>query len=216
MSDASQTRLTKLVKRFLDTIWYILIFAAVAWPITVIVIGFSMPADPELRHADVNMFLHFKVDSGVSTELMMDTASSSEIIIQGRGDVQIQNTQSVLAWYLSGAITEIMAFIGLFGLLQMRRLFASLAKKEWFEQKNSEFIRNLGYTFISWHIALPLLQYFGGRAALNDIQFNVPGIYLFPGFEFNVVGIFAGLAILVMSGVLREAADIHYEQSLTI
>ena len=51
---------------------------------------------------------------------------------------------------------------------------------------------------------------------LNDIAFNVPGIQLFPAFEFNLGGIFAGLAIIVLSGVLREAVSIHQEQELTI
>jgi hypothetical protein len=51
---------------------------------------------------------------------------------------------------------------------------------------------------------------------LNDIAFNVPGIQLFPAFELNIGWLFAGFAIIVLSGILREAANLHREQSLTI
>ena len=50
---------------------------------------------------------------------------------------------------------------------------------------------------------------------LRDITFNVAGIQLYPGFEINIGG-GAGFAIIVLSGLLREAACIHQEQSLTI
>ena len=88
----------------------------------------------------------------------------------------------------------------------MRKLFISLSEGSTFTQQNAERIRKIGYVFIGWHIVFPLLQYFGGRMMLHDIAFNVPGIQLYPGFEFNIGGLFAGFAIIVLSGVLREAA----------
>ena len=216
MSTTQQNRLTRLVKRFLDLIWFILLSTAIIWPIAVIVIGLNIPSDPELRTTDVNVFLHFKVYPDVSSEPGTDSVSTVGPLISGRGEVKIDNTSGLLAWYLSGAITEIMGFIALFGLLQMRRLFASLIKAQPFAEGNSGYIQKIGYAFIGWHIIHPLLQYFGSRAILNDIVFNVQGIQLYPAFELNIVGVFAGLAIIVLASVLREAANIHQEQSLTI
>jgi len=182
----------------------------------VIIIGLSKPSDPAERHADIDTFLSFKIYSDVSTELATQSENAAGLLIRGKGMVQLNNTPSLLAWYLSGAITEIMGFIFLFGLLQMRRLFASVIKGESFARENAGRIKTIGYVFIGWHIIYPLLQYFGGRIMLNDIGFNVQGIHLHPAFELNVGGIFAGFAIIVLSGVLREAASIHHEQSLTV
>ena len=209
-------RLTKIVKRFLDLIWFILLFTAIVWPIAMIVIGLNIPSDPEQRTTDVNVFLAFKIYPDVAAEPAADSTSAAGALISGRGEVKIDNTRGLLAWYLAGAITEVMGLIALFGLAQMRRLFASLLRGESFARENADRISKIGYAFIAWHIILPLLQYFGGRAVLHDIGFNVQGIQLNPAFEFNIVGIFTGLAIIVLAGVSREAASMHQEQSLTI
>ena len=137
-------------------------------------------------------------------------------LIKGRGDVKLNNTQSVMSWYLSGAISQVLLFIFLYGLLAMRKLFASLAEGNTFTRENAERLRRIGYVFIGWNVVSPLLQYFGSRFMLNEIAFNVPGIQLYPGFEINIGGLFAGFAIIVLSGILSEATRIHHDQSLTI
>ena len=69
---------------------------------------------------------------------------------------------------------------------------------------------------IIWTAINPLLQYFGGRAILTEFALNVPGIQLSPAFDINGMGIFIGLAMIVLSGVLNEATNIHKDQQLTI
>ena len=63
MSTTEQNKLARLVKRFLDVVWVLLIFTAIIWPIAVLVIGLSMPSDPLERHADIDAFLGFKINS---------------------------------------------------------------------------------------------------------------------------------------------------------
>jgi len=216
MSSGQQKKLTILVKRFLDVLRILFLAVAVVWPITVMVVGLNIPSEPEQRHTDVNVLLNFRINSAASTELATSPGNDGELLLKGRGDVMLNNTRGQLSWYLSGAISEILLFIFLYGLLTMRKLFTSLAEGNTFTQENAERIRKIGYVVIGFHIVTPLLQYFGSRMTLEDIAFNVPGIHLYPAFELNIGGIFAGFAIIVLSGVLREAVSMHHEQSLTI
>ena len=126
MSPTKQNKLTLLVKRFIDLTWYLLLFAAIIWPLTVVVVGLSISSDPELRHADVNVFLSFKVNSDISNQLENPGPGESELLMSGRGDLRLNNTRSRLSWYLSGVISEVMLFVFMFGLLALRKLFSSL------------------------------------------------------------------------------------------
>ena len=95
-------------------------------------------------------------------------------------------------------------------------VFASVISGASFARENAGRIRKIGYVFVAWHIIYPILQFFGGRIMLDEIAFNVQGVVLYSSFEFNLAGLFAGFAIIVLAGVLREAADIHREQALTV
>ena len=216
MSLTQPNKLTKVVKRFLDLTWFLFLFLSIVWPIAVIIVGLSISSDPDQRHADINVFSSFQINSDISTELEESDANKSSLILSGRGDLKIENTRSRLSWYLSGAISQVMLFIFLYGLRAMRKLFTSLAAGETFTGQNIESTRMVAYVVIAWHTVFPLLQYFGSRIMLHDIAFDVPGIQLYPAFQVDPGGIFIGLAILVLSGVLREAVNIHKEQALTI
>ena len=216
MSSTKQKKLTILVKRFIDLTWYLFLFVAVLWPLTVVVVGLSISSDPEQRHTDVSVFTSFRINSDISNEMAKTGQGKSELLLSGRGDLNLNNTRSRLGWYLSGAISEVLLFVFMFGLMALRKLFTSLLEGNAFIEENAGHIRRIGYVFIAFNIISPVLQYLGGRVMLQDIAFNVPGILLYPSFEFDPGGVFAGLAMIVLSGVLREAVSIHQEQSLTI
>lgn len=216
MSSSQQNKLTVVVKRFLDLTWILFLFLAVVWPLVILVVGISISSDPEKRHTDVSAFLSLRVSSELSAESAAGSDPTNDLILSGQGDMNINNTRSRMSWYLSGAISEILLVFFLYGLLKMRRLFASLAEGSTFTGENVERIRRIGYLIVAWHIISPALQYFGGQIMLKDIALNMPGIELFPAFEFNIGGVFVGLAIIVLSGVLREAVNIYQDQSLTI
>jgi hypothetical protein len=216
MSPTQQNKLTKWVKRFLDVMRMLFLAVAVVWPVTVMVVGLSIPSDPEQRHTDVSVFSNYKIHSELSTENADSSGNEAELVMSGQGNVLLNNTHSRMSWYLSGAISEALLFVFLYGLLTLRSLFGSLLKGSTFTEENAKRLTKVGYVFIGFHIISPILQYVGGRIMLNDIALNVPGVSLYPGFELNIGGLFAGAAIIVLSGVLREATSIHQEQELTI
>ena len=61
MSPTQQNKLTKWVKRFLDVMRMLFLAVAVVWPITVMVVGLSIPSDPQQRHTDVSVFSNYKI-----------------------------------------------------------------------------------------------------------------------------------------------------------
>jgi hypothetical protein len=126
------------------------------------------------------------------------------------------DTYSLYAYYFFALTSVVGGIVVFYILLQLRKLFASLLIDSAFTQENSTRIRRIGYAVTLWSIASPFLQYFGGRTILNDIAFSAPGFQFNPSFEIPVVGIFAGLIIIVLSGVIDEAARIQKDQELTI
>jgi hypothetical protein len=189
---------------------------AIIWPLTILIVGLNIPSDPAERHTDVSAHLVFRVFEGVGTDTETDNSQQGDLVLSGKGDLLLNNTDGRLSWYVYGAINEILLLIFLYGLLIMRKLFVALAEGQTFTEENSDRIRKVGFVFIAWHVTAPVLQYIGSRMVLQDIVFNTPGVQLSPGFEINIGGLFAGLAIIVLSGVLLEAAGIHKEQELTI
>ncbi|MDP7593355.1 MAG: DUF2975 domain-containing protein [Litorilituus sp.] len=65
-------------------------------------------------------------------------------------------------------------------------------------------------------IVWSILQYLGGVAIIHDVGEVASFIHLSPAIEPNLGGIFIGVAILVLAGILEEATQIHEEQALTI
>jgi len=216
MSPTQQNRLTSAVKRFLDLIWLFFLGVAIVWPIVVVIIGMNIPTDPLERHTDISGFLSFKVFAETGGELASASSSQGELLLSGRGEVLLNNTNGDLAWWVSGAFHEVFLLIFLFGLGITRRLFASLKEGHAFADGNAERMKNIGYVFLLFNAVAPVLQYVGGRILLGDITMNTPGVQLYPAFEFSIGGIFAGLAIIVLAGVLREAIAMRKEHELTI
>ena len=210
MTNTGQKRLTRLVKRFLDIAWFILLAAVIIWPIVSVGVGLNLFFDQEAR--DVTVYLGFEIrpDSPEAA-----TVSGKEPLIRGRSEVQV-NTPSLFAWYLAAIIEEVGILIVLYGLMHLRKLFASLVEEESFSNENAERIKIIGFVLIGWHAIIPLMQYFGGRAILSDIELSVRGIQWSPGFDLTPSGFVVGMAIVVLSAVLREAANLHQDQSLTI
>jgi hypothetical protein len=79
-------------------------------------------------------------------------------IISGKAVLNI-GTSSLRALYLFTAITEMGGIVGLYVLIQLRALFASLASGMSFSPENSGRIRKVGIAVITWALINPLLQY---------------------------------------------------------
>jgi hypothetical protein len=206
MAATGQKKLTRFIKRLLGAAWFLFVGLAIIMPIVAIAAGSDLFFEADGRF--VELFLGFKILPELASGAARD-------LIHGHSKVQL-NTPSSFAWFLSMAITELSLFVFLYGLAQLRAIFAALVNDGSFTPEIAGRIKKVGIVLLGWQLMMPLLQFFGGRAILNETAIDIPGLQLYPAFEVNLAGIFIGLAVIVLSGVLSEAAHIQEEQSLTI
>ena len=207
--------LTRVVKRILDIFRIVAFIALILWPLFVIVMMIGQHSDPQTWGVDIGVFSRFIIDLGAFPGDMTESTGVRDPIISGKAVLNIDTT-SLKALYLFTAITEIGGIVGLYVLIQLRALFATLVNGMSFTPENAGRIKKIGIVVVAWAATNPLLQYFGGRAILAEYSLNVPGIQLSPAIELNGLGIFIGLAMIVLSGVMNEATSIHEAQRLTI
>ena len=215
MSEATHNPLTRVVKRILDVVWILAIASLILWPLSVVAMSIGHYSGSERWGVDIGVFSRFVIDLSAFAGNVAESAGVRDPIISGKAVLNI-DTSSLSALYLFTAITEISGIVGLYILIQLRALFATLVSGMSFTLENSERIKKIGFVLIFWTLINPLLQYFGGESILTEYSLSVPGIQLSPAFDLNSSGIFIGLALIVLSGVLNEAARMHEVQRLTI
>jgi hypothetical protein len=208
MTSTQHRRLTRSVKRFLDGVWYLVLFLAILFPLIMLVGAGSESKDVRIQSS-------FRVFADASPQFAPDTVTLADSVVRGRGEVRI-DTDSTFAWYLSNGVQMVAVILFLYGLAQLRALFRALADGRPFSVENAARVRKLGIIVVVWYVVVPLLQALSGFLILNDIDLEVRGAIFTPATGFSIAGIVTGLAIVVLSGVLREAAEVHEDQSLTI
>lgn len=215
MSTSTQIPLSKIIKRILDACRILAFAGLILWPLLVAGLAIGRISHPESWGVDIGVFSGFVIDLG---QLQADTSDSVGVRnpqISGKAVLGI-DTSSKSALYLFAVITELGGIVGLYVLLQLRAVFASLVSGTKFSIENSQRIKKIGFVIIAWAFVNPILQYFGGRAILNEYAISTPVIQLNPAFELSLMAIFIGSAMIVLSGVLNEATKIHQDQQLTI
>jgi hypothetical protein len=205
-------RLTGFVKRILDVFMLLFSLVIVMWPPVLLVMAISQSIVPTWG-IDVSAFAGFKIDINALPGVAFTGLRNPEI--SGSTLINI-DTSNLFAWYFFAGVSELGAIITLYALVQLRALVISLKSGISFTDENARRIKKIGVVVILWNFFNPFLQYFGWGAVIKEITFSTSGIQFYPSFEINTVGIFIGLMLILLSGVLREAAEISREQELTI
>jgi len=215
MSIETKNPLARAVKRVLDVVRVIAFISLIAWPLMTLMITIGHSSIAEHWGIDISVFSSFNIDLDEFPEGTAQSKGVRDPKISGKGHLSV-DTSSLSAFYTFVLMMEVGGIVGFYMLLQLRAVFTSLAAGDNFDLKNSARIRRIGYVAIGWALTSPLLQYFGGQIILQEYSLNLPGIVLSPAFELNGGTIFIGLAMIVLSGVLNEAASINESHQLTI
>ena len=215
MPDNTQNRLSRAVKRILDVLRVLAIISLILWPLAVVVMSIGQTSHPESWGVDIDVYSGFTIDLNEIGADLTESVGVREPIIAGKAALSI-DTSSPTALYVFTLITELGGVVALYILLQLRALFASLVSGMNFAPENSARIRKIGVVIIVWALVNPFLQFFGGQIILSEYSLSIPGIQLNPAFQISAMTILIGLAMIVLSGVLKEASRIHADQQLTV
>ena len=158
--------------------------------------------------------IHFlTLISSFSADIMGNNACSAPNCVK-KGDCHEWAFRE--AWF-DAIITDILCLY----FLVYSFPFASLSLGKAFTHKNASRLKKIAFVIIASQITGPLIDYFVWRSTLQHISFNTSGVQLFPPLWNSILGpnpdlIILGLALLVLSGVLKEAKQMSDEQRLTI
>ncbi len=209
---ASPYRLAGMVRRILSLAHFLFFFAVIIWPPIYLIMTMSQTGQSGWG-ADIGVFSGFKFDLSLLPNL--EASGLREQVFGGKTLLNI-DTSNGFAWHLFAVSTYMKALISFYVVLQLRNIFVSLGNGEVFTRINTTRVKKIALAILASQLAAPLLQYFGWGAVLKDISFNTQAIQLYPAYELNLLGIFTGLALLVLSGVINEAVQMRDEQRLTI
>ena len=214
-SAASPYRIACLVRRIFSVMHGLLLIGTIIAPLLFYTTYVSAD-DPE-RADPITVSSAFKLDQSLLPDLEIsgvnDTSIKGVITMTG-------NTSSQTAHYLFDTGILINLLFGLYFGLHARNLFASLSLGKAFTRKNATRLKKMAFVTIASQITVPLINYVVWRSALQHVSFNTGGFQLRPPFleswgpHLNLI-VF-GLALLVLSGVLKEAKQVTDEQRLTI
>jgi hypothetical protein len=204
--------LISIVKHFLS--FFMLLFYAiiVLWLPIMVVMAISQQ-QIDTWGFDVAAYAGYSFDFNQLPNIDVSGLRNPEI---SGSSIISMDTSSLYAWYLFTTTQLISAMVALFVLIQLRAMVVSLQNGLSFSTENSRRIKHIGIVTIVWNVVTPLVQYYGWGAFIKDIVFNTEGILFYPAFELNVLGLLVGLLIIILSGLLNEAAQISKEQELTI
>lgn len=163
--------------------------------------------------ADISIFAGFKIDLNAIAGIDVTGLRNPEM--HGKTEIAI-DTSNVSAFYLFMGSQAALTFAGLYGVSQLRSLAISLKKGNAFSADNATRLKRIGLLVIIWNLVSPVFQYFAWGSVINDINFSNQGFSLFPAFEFNVMAIFIGALMMILSDLFVEATLISQEQRLTI
>jgi hypothetical protein len=195
--------LAKGLKIWLDIIFYLLIVAGfvvvVLWPIM------SAAGEDEFR---------------VSVPVALDEDAIPALQgVEGvrfddfRGELEISVSQfgpNFLFWLL----TLVLAAAGVYGLFLVRQILKSTSEGLPFHPENPRRLNHLGWLILMVSVGASLSAFLFGRWARS--QFQGVDLPLASTFTIYGEGILAGLLVLVLAAVWKEAVRIAEEQSLTV
>jgi len=208
----SNARLTTTVKHVLDFFLILCLCLIIMWLPFMVVMTISQIDNPSWGF-DIVAYSGFKIDVSALAGVEFTGLRIPEI--SGKTSVSL-DTSNLFAFYLFASSQLLSAIMVLYGVIQLRAIILSLRSGLSFTLENSQRIKKIGYVILLWNLVNPLFQYYAWGSVIKEVSFSTKGIQLYPAFEANAGGILLAMLLIILSGILREAAELNKEHELTI
>jgi len=207
------TKLARAVKIYLDVTWWLMLFSfgMVLFGILVVAGADASDADPK-EGVGFPIMMGFRLDESVVPGLP-ETAEIRGVLKHGQGQLNIRTTSKSAVFVILG-LMELLLVVSLLVLRDLRALFREVVQGRPFVEDNAWRIRRVGFFIVGWSLAGPILNFLAAFPILREVK--VHGLILRPPIELNIELLFAGLAVLVLAEIFRQASAMQREQSLTI
>lgn len=204
--------LFNFVKGVLDLFMVLLLFTGVMLIPAAVILGLSHGSSPTWG-IDISIFSGFSLDLNAISGIQASGLRNPEIT--GKSIIAI-DTSNITAFYLFIASQGALTLVSLYGITQIRSLVMSLKNGNAFCSDNATRIKRVGLLVIIWNVISPMFQYFAWGSVINEISFSNEGIRLYPAFEFDILAIFIGAMMIILSDLFVEATKVSEEQRFTI
>jgi len=225
--------LAKGLKVWIDILFYLSLVAggllALIWPIAALTGSGDIDLSIPVSIGESSLFpVHpLEMDAGGIESTQAELARQAEGARQskpdsGTGPFSLVDARGELR-YSEPALTPVLVYWShhvvlfgalIYGLLLLRRILATVAEGRPFHPTNPTRLNRLGWIIVVTGVLAPISQFFFGVWFLA--RYPVTGIPLSPSVEVFEEWVFAGLLVLVLAAIWKEAVGMAEEQSLTV
>lgn len=207
--------LARIVKKLLDIIFGLLIFACVGLVLWTMFSPLIMGEESTLGTASISV----KIGTGDEPQFDVTFAAPTKDAIraafveEAEGVLRLETSSFLLILIANAA--KVVAAIGLaYVLYLLRAIVQAILDGDPFAEKNSQRLRRLGYAVLAVGILRPTVDYIAAMEILNRLPEVVPS--LSPGPTFDAEVLLATLLILLLAHIWSYGLQLERDQALTI
>ncbi len=213
--------LAKGLKVWLDILFYLSLVAGTiflaAWPIAAMAGSGDMDLSIPVSIGENSFLPILPLEVGPEAVPVSQTPTTPVVgplsLVDARGELRFSET--ALTPLLIYWVHQIVLFGALiYGLILLRRILSTAAEGRPFDPSNPLRLNRLGWLVLVTGLLVPVSQFLFSAWALA--RYQVTGIALSAYMEVYEEWVFAGLLVLVLAAIWKEAVRLAEDSSLTV
>jgi hypothetical protein len=150
--------------------------------------------------------LGYSISNSSSDSVFISVSANDGVVLIGPAAMPPMNVEALFI------------FFGIFWIVhQLRGITKNSVKSQFYNLKNTKHIRRIAY----YLLALPVFYFLTSKWKIGIFEsefskFNITGIQITPGSDFQLIYVVFGLVVLILAMIFANSARLKEEQALTI